>query len=83
MYKRAETIQGDADEGTSSDPVMNAGANGGVVFESVMSKWTERLETIYYFDSKNENISKQILYLNVISKFRLVLSVLGMMCRND
>jgi hypothetical protein len=33
----------------------------------VIKKWVDRLETIRYENDTNENISKQILYLNVIS----------------
>ena len=58
-YKRAKNIHGEHNR--ESD------GHGGV-----MQKWVDRLESIKFLDNE-ENISKQILYLNVIS----------MMCRDD
>lgn len=56
-YKRAKTIHGEHGQGG---------------YGNVMQKWVDRLESIRYMDG-DENISRQILYLNVIS----------MMCRDD
>lgn len=57
-YKRAKVIHGEKNR---------VEGQGGV-----MQKWVDRLESIRFLDN-DENISKQILYLNVIS----------MMCRDD
>jgi hypothetical protein len=60
-YKRAKNIHGEQRSG------------GGDGYANVMAKWVNRLESIKYIDPTDENISRQILYLNVIS----------MMCRDD
>lgn len=68
-YKRAKTIHADIASSTSS---FLKGGSSDASYGNVMGKWIDRLESIRYLDG-DENISKQILYLNVIS----------MMCRDD
>ena len=62
---------GDGEEDGGHALMADGGANHGG-YGSAMKKWVDRLETIRYENDSNENISKQILYLNVIS----------MMCRD-
>lgn len=77
-YKRANSIFGDnmGEESTGKADLMGALASQAIATTShvnVMTKWSDRLDTISWEKENNENISQQILYLNVIS----------MMCRDD
>lgn len=67
---------GEEDGGAAGSSAIMAEVGGSISgssgFGSAMKKWVDRLETIRYENESNENISKQILYLNVIS----------MMCRD-
>jgi hypothetical protein len=74
-YKRAREIQSDSGEQEGGGAGVGAGGLGAsqTLFGNVMKKWTDRLESISYLGPGNENLSKQMLYLSVIS----------MMCRDD